>query len=386
MGEILDARASPMRTSRRTALPRAAAVAIALPAMLATVLVALTPSGTSAANLGQLQSQLGQSQARQQNLSSSIGSLSGLVASLDNQISLVQGREAAVNRELAIDRAKLARVQASLQKERALLVKLRERLALAKMILRRQLVSNYEGGQPDLVSVVLSSNGFSNLLDQLNYLGMAEHRQQAIITITRTAQAQADQAARRLAALQATDSQMTQGAETQARALAGMNALLDAKQSAVRRARAAQQSALVAAQIRAANLRHQISQVRAAQAAAAARAAAAAAAAAQRAAAATPSAPAGGSGGSTGALGPSGGWAIPYAIVLCESGGQNLPPNSAGASGYYQIMPATWKLFGGTGPAAYLAPKSEQDAVASRIWNGGAGASNWVCAGIVGIH
>jgi hypothetical protein len=85
-------------------------------------------------------------------------------------------------------------------------------------------------------------------------------------------------------------------------------------------------------------------------------------------------------------LGASGGWAIPYAIVLCESGGQNLPPNSAGASGYYQIMPATWKLYGGSGSAAYLASKSEQDAVASRIWNGGAGASNWVCAGIVGIH
>jgi hypothetical protein len=73
-------------------------------------------------------------------------------------------------------------------------------------------------------------------------------------------------------------------------------------------------------------------------------------------------------------------------IVLCESGGQDLPPNSAGASGYYQIIPSTWKLFGGSGPAAYLAPKSEQDAVASRIWNNGAGASNWVCAGIVGIH
>ncbi|MGB9185365.1 MAG: transglycosylase family protein, partial [Solirubrobacteraceae bacterium] len=80
------------------------------------------------------------------------------------------------------------------------------------------------------------------------------------------------------------------------------------------------------------------------------------------------------------------GWAIPYAIVLCESGGQNLPPNSAGASGYYQIMPATWQLFGGSGPAAYLASKAEQDAIATKIWNGGAGASNWVCAGIVGIH
>jgi hypothetical protein len=72
--------------------------------------------------------------------------------------------------------------------------------------------------------------------------------------------------------------------------------------------------------------------------------------------------------------------------VLCESGGQNLPPNSAGASGYYQILPSTWKLFGGAGPAAYLASKAEQNAVATRIWAGGSGAGNWVCAGIVGIH
>jgi septal ring factor EnvC (AmiA/AmiB activator) len=364
-------------------------VATALAAVLATTLAVLTPSGTSAAtpSLGQLHSELGQSEAQQSGLSSSISSLSGTIASLDGQISLVQGREAEVNAQLASDRAKLARVQASLKAEQALLVKLRDRLAVAKEILRRQLVSNYEGGQPDLVSVVLAANGFNNLLDQLNYLGMAEHRQQTIITITRTAQRQADQAARRLAALQASVRQITQGAAVQAQALAGMNALLNAKQAAVRRARAAQQAALGAAQVRTANLRHQISQVEAAQAAAAARAAAAAAAAAQRAAAAIPATPvATTGGGSGGALGPSGGWAIPYAIVLCESGGQNLPPNSAGASGYYQIMPATWKLFGGAGPAAYLAPKSEQDAVASRIWNGGAGASNWVCAGIVGIH
>jgi hypothetical protein len=77
---------------------------------------------------------------------------------------------------------------------------------------------------------------------------------------------------------------------------------------------------------------------------------------------------------------------IPGAVVACESGGQNLTPNSAGASGYYQIIPSTWKLYGGTGPAAYLAPKSEQDAVAQRIWAGGSGASAWDCAQMLGIH
>jgi hypothetical protein len=81
-----------------------------------------------------------------------------------------------------------------------------------------------------------------------------------------------------------------------------------------------------------------------------------------------------------------GNWAIPAAIVMCESGGQDLPPNSAGASGYYQFMPATWRGLGGSTPNAYQAPKSEQDRLAAKLWNGGAGAGNWVCAGIVGIH
>lgn len=79
-----------------------------------------------------------------------------------------------------------------------------------------------------------------------------------------------------------------------------------------------------------------------------------------------------------------GNWAIPAPIVMCESGGQNLPPNSAGASGYYQIIPGTWAGYGGSGYTAYLASKSEQDAVASRIWNGGSGANQWVCAGLTG--
>lgn len=79
----------------------------------------------------------------------------------------------------------------------------------------------------------------------------------------------------------------------------------------------------------------------------------------------------------------SGGWAIPSSVVQCESGGRNLPPNSAGASGYYQIIPSTWQAYGGSqyAPSAYQATAQEQAVVASRIWDGGAGANQWVCAG-----
>ena len=187
--------------------------------------------------------------------------------------------------------------------------------------------------------------------------------------------------------MQTADRRLTQAAAMRVQALAGMNALLAVKQGALARAQSAQRLALGNSQARAGALQTRIGRIQAARR----RAAAAAAARAAAAAAATPSTPSSSGSSATPtatgpALGAAGGWAIPYAIVLCESGGQNLSPNSAGASGYYQIMPATWKLFGGSGPAAYLASKAEQDAVAAKIWNGGAGASNWVCAGIVGIH
>ncbi len=80
---------------------------------------------------------------------------------------------------------------------------------------------------------------------------------------------------------------------------------------------------------------------------------------------------------------PRNGWAIPSSVVQCESGGRNLPPNDAGASGYYQIIPSTWQAYGGSqyASAAYRASAQQQAVVAARIWNGGAGANRWVCAG-----
>jgi septal ring factor EnvC (AmiA/AmiB activator) len=324
------------------------------------------PSTRATPGLGQLNNQLGNEHSRQQSLSSSIASLGHLIAGLDGQIQLVQSREAAVRQELAADQAQLARVQNQLIRERALLKKLRARLAQARKMLARQLVSGYESQKPDLVSVVLNAHGFNDLLEQIAFLGQAEKQQQTIITVTRTAKAQADAAARQLAKLQITDRRITQQTYLHDRALQGMNELLTAKEGALQHARAAQQSALAASRARGSHLQAEINHVHAQQLAA------------ERAAQAQPVA--------LGPTGGSGGWAIPYAIVLCESGGQNVPPNYASASGYYQITAATWKLFGGTGPAAYLASKAEQDAVASRIWRGGAGASNWVCAGIVGIH
>lgn len=342
--------------------------ALGLPA-----LSALFP-GVSAAgpSLGSLNQQLSQQQARQQHLRTSLSGLAGLISSLSSQISVVESREAAVSAELAHDRSELASTQTQLQRQQRLVALLRARLARARMLLSHQLVSNYESGNPGLLGAVLESNGFTDLLDRITFLGDAERQQQRTITVVQADKARADAAVKRLSALEARQRTITRAAAVQERALAGMNSLLHSKQASLSQAEAIQQAALSASQSRASQLRGEISKIEAQQAAA-------------RLAALQQASQTTGTLSSTPSFG-SGGWAIPSPIVLCESGGQNLPPNSAGASGYYQILPSTWRLFGGAGPAAYLASKSEQDAVATRIWAGGSGAGNWVCAGIVGIH
>jgi septal ring factor EnvC (AmiA/AmiB activator) len=350
------------------------------------LLLVLAPSFSRADDLGALKSQLGAQQSRQRGLSASIGRLNQTISTLDGEISLVRRREAAVDATLTLRRTELTRVGGELTSERAHLGMLRHRLAAARTLLAAQLRSGYETVRPDLMTVVLSARGFQNLLTKLSFLGDAQHAQQLLVTITATAKQQATRTAARLAALERTDARLTHETAVQARALAGMNGLLDSREQALAQARAAQGDALAASREASRRLVGRISAVEAAQRAAARRAAAAAAARAAAAAAAASAAASGSSGSGGGSTAPSGGWAIPEAIVMCESGGQNLPPNSAGASGYYQIIPGTWKLFGGTGSAAYLTSLSEQSAVASRIWDGGAGASNWVCAGIVGIH
>lgn len=65
------------------------------------------------------------------------------------------------------------------------------------------------------------------------------------------------------------------------------------------------------------------------------------------------------------------GWVIPEAIVKCESGGTNEPPNEAGAAGYYQLTEWPSKSAGlPVDHSGYASEhsKAEQDAVAGRLY------------------
>lgn len=402
---------------RRTAAVIAACVC-ALPALAATA---------TGANLTQLHHKLGSAQGRlsgnakqQQSIAIRIKALAGQVQSLAGQVQLVQSRESGANAQLTTYEADLTGVRAAIGHERRHLRHLHRVLGLARRALSAELLSQYEQPPQSLIDVILNASGFQQLLDSLHFLSMARRQEQTIITVTRIARARATAATARLTALERIDIIAASRAQTQTAALAGMSALLRSRQTALSDAQAAQATALGAAKARGAQLqaaiatiKKQVSSARQAERAIAYRPPPPPSPppspppgtnvtnSTNKTSGATGTSGSGGSGlgssgsgvsasGGSGGSGGSGsypynGWAIPEAIVLCESGGQNLPPNSAGASGYYQIMPATWRGEGGTGPAAYLASMAEQSAVAARLWNNGAGASNWTCAAMVGI-
>jgi hypothetical protein len=78
------------------------------------------------------------------------------------------------------------------------------------------------------------------------------------------------------------------------------------------------------------------------------------------------------------ASGGDGAWAIPTAVVMCESKGRWDAENASGAAGPYQLMP---EHFGGE--SALNQSRQAQHDMAAYLWNGGVntksglGPQNW---------
>jgi len=346
-------------------------------AILALLCVALLVGGDVARGqgVGELRDRAGAQRERERSLSGSAARLGALISRIERQLGALERRRSAVAAELAQDEARLGRVQSDLRAERARLARLRARLREARAALRDRLVALYKAPDPDIATIALNSRGFDDLLERTTFLRRVRDQDQRIVATVRAARGDARRGVTRLARDEARVREIVAGMRARRDALASMAEAAAERRATLARARSARLAALAATRASRRSVERRIRSLEAAEARRAARARA------EAAAASASSAPAGGGG--VRSAGPGGPWSIPWPIVQCESGGQNLPPNSAGASGYYQILPTTWKENGGSTPAAWKASKAEQDRVAARIWDGGAGRDRWVCAALV---
>jgi peptidoglycan hydrolase CwlO-like protein len=332
-----------LTVSSRTILA-AAIAAVVLPLALWSFL----PGKTQAQSATKLQNQLNGSQNNEKRLSASAATFAKLVRDISSDIALLQKRLDAVQADLDTARQQLSTTRTQLRSQRARLARLRGRLAKAKVVLAQRLVSGYENGNPDIIDVLFNAHGFADLLERAEFLKRFQNQDAAIINAVKQAKRESESAAAKLAKLTRKRQQIASAYTKRRNALQSMQSAMDAKRAAYQRARQARLEALSHARANSTRLQHQLTKLLGAES-------------------------------NASNAGPGGPWAIPWAVVQCESGGQNLPPNWATASGYYQIIIPTWKGFGGPTAQAYQASKAVQDAIASKIWDGGAGANNWDC-------
>lgn len=316
---------------------------------------ALHVAPASAAGAGRLQQTIAADKARERALSGAAARLGRLERETRREVRILQRRVTAAQAALVAAEGRLQRTTVRLGRARARVARLRVRLRQVRGRLARLLRARYMSDRPDVVSVVLNAHGFSDLLETVSFLQRVQHQDARLLGLVRAARRDAAQEQRVLGDLQARQRTTAEAVRRRRDALAGMAAGLRVRQAALARARAARLAAL--GHTRASRRRAEKALARLL---------------AERARA-------------TREAGPGGPWAIPWPVVQCESGGQNLPPNSATASGYYQIIDPTWQRMGGSTPHAYQAPKAEQDRIARELWNGGGGAGNWDCAALVGI-
>src|SRR3954470_14716755 len=145
---------------------------------------------------------IGRKKGTEHVLSSDIAAYTRRINHLAVRISSLQRRETVLSADLDRKRAELERIQARLRAERARLLRLRSRLAVGRRLLARRLVELYRSDRPDLVTVVLQSDGFAELLERGEFLRRILDSDRKIVTIVKRAKRDATASEHRLADLQ----------------------------------------------------------------------------------------------------------------------------------------------------------------------------------------
>jgi murein DD-endopeptidase MepM/ murein hydrolase activator NlpD len=215
------------------------------------VLVALVPGRSSGQSLGAIQNQiqstrakLGHARGREQVLTSDISALSSRIRSLQGEIAGLRRRESRAQTVLEARRAELARVRVRYERERARYLLLRKKLARAQALLAKRLVEIYKSDQPDLVTVLLESDGFEDLLVRSDYLTRIGEQDSLIVDRVRKLKAESERKKALLGKLKDEAEAAVAEIEAKKRELAQARAGIQSRQGALASAREQKQGSL----------------------------------------------------------------------------------------------------------------------------------------------
>src|SRR5689334_21861829 len=169
------------------------------------VFVLLPMTGLSAdlgTRIQRQQNKVNAKRAHEGVLTSTISSFNNRIDGLQGSIRGLQQRENRIQLTLTQKRDELAQIQDRLQVARDRLVRLKQQLAAAKTQLAARLVDDWKSDEPDMVTVVLESHGFDDLLTRADFMQRIAKQDQQILGTVRVLKDQATSQAEQLAALQ----------------------------------------------------------------------------------------------------------------------------------------------------------------------------------------
>ena len=146
---------------------------------------------------------------RERSLTSTIAGYSRRIGALEREISALRARQARIEADLGRKRAELVTVQRDLRSERARITRLRARLIEARGALADRLVYLFKADEPDVVTVVLESEGFADLLQRTTFLQRVSQQDARIIDRARDAKVEAVAAEKRLDRAEARQREVT---------------------------------------------------------------------------------------------------------------------------------------------------------------------------------
>ncbi|MGI9183768.1 MAG: murein hydrolase activator EnvC family protein [Solirubrobacteraceae bacterium] len=261
-------------TSVKAPLHRARYVLVAaLLTVGAAVLLVSTLTPAHAASTGQLQQKINAGKGRVSSLSGQVSAANRKVHSLGANVATLTAQVSKLQSDLDAKRLELLKLRSELSAARIRLVKLQAAEVRSEQVLSQQLIGSYEADRPDIVSVVIESTGFPNLLERLAFAQRIRHQDTQIVSQVKVARRAVAAEATHLGKLSVRQQKLTVQVLYERNQVDRTRLALVSREIAATQSRDAKAGQLSSARGQLVSLHSQLNKLEAAQAAAAARAA-----------------------------------------------------------------------------------------------------------------
>ncbi|HKB50626.1 MAG TPA: hypothetical protein VKC63_04285 [Solirubrobacterales bacterium] len=169
--------------------------------LLVLCLGASAPAKTLSEKLDATQGKLSHVRESQSSLSATIAEQNKAIDSMLGEVSRLRQQQLALESELEEKQAELDSATAKLEAEQHRLALIRARLQRALDVLRERLVSMYEAGSPDVLSVVLESETWSQASVRAEYLSRVQAYDNSVADRVKGLRDEAKAAVERMAAI-----------------------------------------------------------------------------------------------------------------------------------------------------------------------------------------